>query len=89
MVTVPARPFEVKPRSNSGAERDAVHAVGVRDFAGDRAGVHVENDNLCAARNEQAASGRVKSDVVPAALAAERNLLQQMIAGGTGRRRRG
>ena len=89
MVTVPARPLEVKPRSKFRRERDAVHAFGIGNFAGDFSGVHVEHDDFRAARNEQAARGGIEREVVPAAFAAERDLFQQMIAGRAGAGLRG
>ena len=64
-----------------GSERDAVDALGVGDFADNFAGVHVEDDDFCRARNKQAARGRIEVQVIPEAFAAERDFLQQMIAG--------
>ncbi len=61
---------------------DTVHALGVRDIADHFAGVEIQNHDVGAVRDVQAAAGGVRGQVIPEAVTAEMNLLNDVITGG-------
>ena len=69
-----------------GSDRDAMDALGVGDVANNGVGIRIENDDVRAARDVDAAGVTIHEDVVPAAVAADRDSLDDMIAAGAGRR---
>ena len=57
MLTVPAPPLDVKPRSELGSQRDTVDAVVFGISPTTFSESDVEHDDLCSARNEETAVG--------------------------------
>src|SRR6266849_4459246 len=72
--------------AEAGSKSDAMDALGVGDVADDGVGVRIENHYVRAARDVDAASVTVHVDVIPAALATERDGLDDVIAGTSGSR---
>jgi len=69
---------------------NAVGTLRVGDIADDFALIGINNDEVCAARNEQAMGGGIDFEVIPAAGAAEFYFFGEMIAGSAcGLRERG
>ncbi len=71
-----------------GSDGNAVNPFGVRDVANDGVGVRIENHDVRAARDVNAAGVTIHVDVIPTALAADRDGFDDVIA-RTRRRRYG
>ena len=70
-------------------KRDAVHTGSVGNVAYHLAAGRIEHDDVGRARDVEAARAGVEGQVVPAALAAQGNFLEEVIAGSGKDRRRG
>src|SRR5467141_877671 len=69
-----------------GSDGDSMDALGVGDVANNGVGVRIENDDVRAARDVDAAGVTINENVIPAAVAADRDGLDDVIAAGAGRR---
>src|SRR3954463_9413879 len=71
-----------------GGECDSVNAESIRNVADLFAGGGIDHDDVSAATDEQAVPGRIVSECVPTALAAENVATGHFVVGGaTGRHR--
>src|SRR5260370_10816977 len=63
-----------------GSDSDAMHTLGIGDIANDRVGVSVEDDDMSAARDVDAAGTTVYVDVIPTSVAADWDGLNDIVA---------